>query len=83
MKIILTQAKKITSKKNGVDYVIFSGISAEGKTIKDQIVSAAKFEENGKSHSLALSKDDLSSIFTTYESVDISFNDEGRVETIS
>lgn len=79
MKIAITEVKQITAKKDGATYTIVSGISKSGKTVKafltaDQVRGVTP---------VPASADQLNAIFAELPTLEVEFNEEGRVESVS
>jgi len=81
MKVILTSFKEIVSKK-GDEYVKCGAIGENGDAF-DVFTTKKVFVEGRVDGSSALSKADLTEIFSKYESVDVNFDNNGRVVNVA
>jgi len=80
MKIAVTSLKKITSKKNGKEYFVISGISKKGEAVKQLIESK---DADSLSRVAIPTEAVISKLVASFTQVDVEFNEQGRVEGIS
>jgi len=82
MKVALTSKKIVTSKKNGLVYQIYAGVSESGKAIQ-MFLDEAQVKEFNLPEAIVPSKESLAQIFEILPVVEASFDDTGRLEDIS
>ena len=82
MKLIILSKVDIKSKKDGREWVKIWGLSPKAQLI-DSFMSKEQFEAMGLSSDFVLSQEDVNELFKTYQSVDVSFDFQGRLESIS
>jgi len=82
MKVAITSKKTITSKKNGVVYEIYNGISEKGKAIQF-FLDESQVKQFGLPSAVVPSQDQLEQAFSVLPIVDASFDDTGRLEDVS
>jgi len=80
MKVILTNRKDIKSKAGQV-FGLYSGISLSGSTVQ-VFLTPEQEAEFGLNSDHVVSKSDLTEIFEKFDSVDVEFNERGRVDTV-
>jgi len=79
MKIALTGMRAITAKKTGIEYVIATGFTASGDTIK----AFLEKDQAEALHVLAPTKDELAHVFSMLPLINVEFNEQGRVDSVS
>lgn len=79
MRVYLLGERRITSKK-GDDYVIYDGVTASGRVISAFVPGAAALRESDVSYA---DKTQIAELLEQHlPSVEIEFNEQGRVESI-
>lgn len=79
MKLAITGKREVTSKKTGENYVILSGVASSGKTV-EAFFSVSQLA--GVNVSVP-TKEVLAGLFKTLPVLDVEFNEQGRVESVS
>jgi len=80
MKVVLLSSQQITGK-DGRKWVKYEGISLKGESTS-LFLSTAQDEQFGMASVELVPKDDLAEFLKQYKSVDASFDQRGRLESV-
>jgi len=80
MEVILTNRKSIKSKA-GQAFSIYGGLSASGSTVQ-VFLTPEQEVKYGINDSHVMSKEELTDLFEKATTVDVEFNERGRVDSV-
>jgi len=82
MQIVITHRQNITAKNTGDKFLILRGISRSGDTV-ELFMNQEMQEKFPVSASAMVAPDALASFFDSVPTVEVEFNQKGRVESLS